>query len=509
MDVAKVILGSVQTLGCNLECDYCYLKQNEHINAKDRKALRYPLETVLKACSKERLGGNAFIEIIGDGETLLPDDIENLICGLIEQGHYVKVITNGTLTGRFHEIVERLKITGAERRLSFLLSLHYCELKRKNMLDVFAENVSYLKKNGISFYVGVTFAPSYFAYVDEIMDYCSKKLEVKPSVSIAREHGNGNQKLMTGTKSEDEYWETGRKFQSLFFERSRQRYYERDVSGQFCYAGRWAFGLDFTTGMYSQCGGDGVCYNFFEHLEEPILLKPMGFSCKQPYCIADYRRKYHLVPENDFSLECSDSLWAREDTGILGIDLALTNQERIEGKEAEQEHVANLKYELLRKRLEFIKIDFSKGDYAGVVDKMQDILAMDLEPRDPNVVGAIVQYGYALLKIGEQQKALDLECCYRELKYNGDYCFLMGNIYLENELAEKAAAAFEAAAQSRSALEEGVTTYLPNYNLGVIYECQGNRQAAEKYYTKCGCYEPAQERLQALNEAFKDGEKVW
>lgn len=56
------------------------------------------------------------------------------------------------------------------------------------MLDVFAENVSYLKKNGISFYVGVTFAPSYFAYVDEIMDYCSKKLEVKPSVSIAREH---------------------------------------------------------------------------------------------------------------------------------------------------------------------------------------------------------------------------------------------------------------------------------------------------------------------------------
>lgn len=216
-----------------------------------------------------------------------------------------------------------------------------------------------------------------------------------------------------------------------------------------------------------------------------------------------------MVPENDFSLESSDSLWAREDTGILGIDLALTNQERIEGKEAEQEHVANLKYELLRKRLEFIKIDFSKGDYAGVVDKMQDILAMDLEPRDPNVVGAIVQYGYALLKIGEQQKALDLECCYRELKYNGDYCFLMGNIYLENELAEKAAAAFEEAAQSRSALEEGVTTYLPNYNLGVIYECQGNRQAAEKYYTKCGCYKPAQERLQALNEAFKDGEKVW
>lgn len=57
LDIVKVILGSIRTQGCNLECDYCYLRQNEHINIKDRRALRYSLETVLKACSKERMGG--------------------------------------------------------------------------------------------------------------------------------------------------------------------------------------------------------------------------------------------------------------------------------------------------------------------------------------------------------------------------------------------------------------------------------------------------------------------
>lgn len=157
-----------------------------------------------------------FIEMIGDGETLMPDDIVDLVCGLIESGHYVKVITNGTITKRLNEIVERLKEVGMESRLSFLMSLHYHELKRKNMLGVFSKNVAYLKENHISFYVGLTLAPSYFDYVDEIVDYCEKELQVKPSVSIAREHIDGQQKLMTGTKSEEEYWEIGGKFHSLF-----------------------------------------------------------------------------------------------------------------------------------------------------------------------------------------------------------------------------------------------------------------------------------------------------
>lgn len=89
--------------------------------------------------------------------------------------------------------------------------------------------------------------------------------------------------------------------------------------------------------------GNGTQYNFFEHLEKPVMLKPMGFLCKQPYCIADYRKKYHLNPESKFSLEVSDSEYATIDTGILGIDLALTNKEVLNNREIEQNYVEGLK----------------------------------------------------------------------------------------------------------------------------------------------------------------------
>ena len=56
-NIAKMINGRIHTAGCTLSCDYCCLAQVEHKNDRETYALKYPLETVLKACSKERLGG--------------------------------------------------------------------------------------------------------------------------------------------------------------------------------------------------------------------------------------------------------------------------------------------------------------------------------------------------------------------------------------------------------------------------------------------------------------------
>lgn len=105
-EIVKRINGNIHTSGCNLKCGYCYLAQANYKNQGMIKALRYPLETILAACSKERLGGSCIIEIIGDGETLLPDDVVPLILGLLKEGHYVLVINNGTLKTRIHELVE-------------------------------------------------------------------------------------------------------------------------------------------------------------------------------------------------------------------------------------------------------------------------------------------------------------------------------------------------------------------------------------------------------------------
>ena len=106
-EIVKRINGNIHTSGCNLKCGYCYLAQANYKNQGMIKALKYPLETILAACSKERLGGTCIIEIIGDGETLLPDDVVPLILGLLKEGHYVLVINNGTLKTRIHELVEQ------------------------------------------------------------------------------------------------------------------------------------------------------------------------------------------------------------------------------------------------------------------------------------------------------------------------------------------------------------------------------------------------------------------
>ena len=59
-NIVKMINGRIHTAGCTLSCDYCCLAQVEHKNDWEPYALKYPLETVLKACSKERLGGDGF-----------------------------------------------------------------------------------------------------------------------------------------------------------------------------------------------------------------------------------------------------------------------------------------------------------------------------------------------------------------------------------------------------------------------------------------------------------------
>lgn len=58
--IVKVIDGLIHTSGCNLQCSYCYIRQMKLKNDKGNYALKYPLEIVLAACSKERLGGAAF-----------------------------------------------------------------------------------------------------------------------------------------------------------------------------------------------------------------------------------------------------------------------------------------------------------------------------------------------------------------------------------------------------------------------------------------------------------------
>lgn len=508
--VKRFINMTIHTQGCNLNCDYCYLRYYKYKNEKEIRALRYPLETVLKACSVQRLGV-CHIIIIGDGETLLPVDITDIVCGLIENGHYVTIITNGTITERIKEIVEKLKDKNMVSHLEFSLSLHYLELKRLGLLSVFAENVRYLKENHVSVRLNFILGPSVLGMADEVKAYCRERLGMKTSVGIARKDVNGSNELLADCP-EEEYFKIGDSFESYLFEQQKQRYKQRcyiNEEKKFCYAGKWSFCLDLTIGLYSQCAGiDRLEYNFFERLEEPLVLEPVGKTCKMPYCACGFADSHNLIPEGCHygwqNNPMNEELWCitEEMCHAKYADLSLTNEEYTD-EEKEHCNLVNKEYEYKRGISVLIAVEFRDGNYEKVIELADAFLKGELDEREIHVLDVILKYGYALLRTGRYEQALCLATCYDDLNYNADYCLMMGFIYMQNGQLEDAIRLLQEAPVKYSYMEKGTNSFLPYYNFGVIYECTGQTESAVTYYKKCGDYRKAMERLAVLGQSEK------
>ncbi len=103
--------------------------------------LKYPIDHMIKCLPKERFGGMVFFSICGAGETMLCPELPELTHGLLKQGHFVNITTNGTITKTIDSII--LNTSSEERsRLQIAFSFHYLELIRLNLLDRFFNNVA-------------------------------------------------------------------------------------------------------------------------------------------------------------------------------------------------------------------------------------------------------------------------------------------------------------------------------------------------------------------------------
>lgn len=107
----------------------------------------------------------------------------------------------------------------------------------------------------------------------------------------------------------------------------------------------------------------------------------------------------------------------------------------------------------------------------------------------------IESYGYSLINTENFSKALELEEYDTSYGYSADFKFLMGLIYMNNGKFENSIEAFFKCTNMKESKGEGVNSYLAYYNIGVIYECLGLNDKAEKYYKMCKEYKPALERL--------------
>lgn len=143
---------------------------------------------------------------------------------------------------------------------------------------------------------------------------------------------------------------------------------------------------------------------------------------------------------------------------------------------------------------------YMKKDYISALEYFERATSLDLDERLEYVNDLIISYGYTLINTGNSEKALGFENLYDVFGNTAEFKFLMGLIYMNNMMFDRAVESFLDATGVKNCNMNGVNSYKAYYNIGVIKECLGNTEEAKKYYSKCGDYFKAAERLKILRE---------
>lgn len=107
----------------------------------------------------------------------------------------------------------------------------------------------------------------------------------------------------------------------------------------------------------------------------------------------------------------------------------------------------------------------------------------------------IESFGYSLINSENYSKALEILAYKKNYKNSIDYNFLCGIIYMNNAKFSEAVLSFTNCIGDNEGKIEGINSYLPNYNIGVIFHCLGYTDKAREYFKKCGNYVLAQKML--------------
>lgn len=283
----------IPTETCNLKCHYCYIAQQEKFNNKLAHFSR-SLQEIRQSLSKKRLGGICLLNLCAGGETLLSNEVIPLAKELIAEGHYVMIVTNGTISQRFKQIS---LLSEYERTHLFIkFSLHYLEMKRLDYLEKFAANVNLMKQANVSFTVEVTPSDELVPYIDELKDYCIHSFGALCHVTIARNDLTPNIDVLTKYDF-NAYIDIWKDFDSELFDFKKEIFYKK--RNEFCYAGAWSISVNLETGVISQCYNEKQIGNIYE-LDRPITFEPVGNKCSIAHCYNGHVfLALGLVPELD------------------------------------------------------------------------------------------------------------------------------------------------------------------------------------------------------------------
>lgn len=264
---------------CNLECSYCYIIQENRRNMQLAQ-MPYSAEQIGRALRPERLGGTCLFSICGAGETLAQKEVIPIAAKLLEQGHFVNITTNGTLSRRFDELIEACGNNISRLHLAF--SFHYVELKKRGWLELFFDNILKMRRAGASILLQLNLCDEYVPYIEEIKALSMEKLGAWPQVALTRNEQQEPFGIYTeGTEAE--YMANAARFRSPLFDFTAKNF--RVKRKEFCFAGDWSGTLNLQTGVLTKCYSEEEGIPIFDDPDAPIPFAAIGRGCRNRYCI--------------------------------------------------------------------------------------------------------------------------------------------------------------------------------------------------------------------------------
>ena len=299
------------TTSCNFHCEYCYVWRRQGFQG-ECKLSNKKVEELVHALSLNRTGGVCFINMCARGETLLADGIFKLIGGLLEEGHFVSIVTNATITKQINDILslpdELLE------RLFFKISFHYKELKRLSMFDLFWNNVKNIKESSCSFTLEVTPGDGTEELIEEMKMMCFEKMEgALPQISFTRDSKKSGYDLLSNHTIE-EYRGIWDQFDSKMFT-LKSEWYGVNMNKYNCYAGVWSYLVDAVTGDVKACYQQPPIGNIFDNSKDGFPVKSVGKDCAIAYCFNNHAfLAWGNIPE----IKCNTYLDMRDRVNLSG-----------------------------------------------------------------------------------------------------------------------------------------------------------------------------------------------
>lgn len=141
------------------------------------------------------------------------------------------------------------------------------------------------------------------------------------------------------------------------------------------------------------------------------------------------------------------------------------------------------------------------GENERALDAYLKALSADLDPGLEYVADMVEAYGYLLINTNQAQAALGLENISDAFGHRAEFRLLMGHVYMNNCMFEKAVGEFLRAAECKDVRIDGANSFLAYYNAGVVCECLGQKEKAADLYKKCGDYPLAEKRREAMKKS--------